>query len=451
MSTTVPNSQNNVNISHTEWYKCKPYRHFDTALTLEEATKLVRNADLVAKHAFYPLIRYSLKRKRLQVPTEEISPDRDWKLRDISYPAHKDGYIFSYYKQLLNQPYEEWISAHCLSESVTAFRKISKNNIKLAKDAFDAIKNMPGCAILATDIEKYFDRIDHELLKEKWCQFLGEDRLPRDHYAVFQAVTKFSYVHQYKVYNALRISHKSNKRKSDRAARLCEPHVFRRKIAARGLIHRNEGLALSRGIPQGVPISPLLSNMYLCDVDVRMCSVVSDLGGYYWRYCDDILIVVPSADNLQCVRPELEASLRAMKVQLHPDKTVNIECSDLLVERPIEYLGFSFNGITATIRPSSIQRFRSKVKKCLAEASIVRDREAAASCAPAPLRVRKLYNLYGDGVIKGVKARRTRHRRKFAGSFISYVRQCAIVLGSDPIRRQRHRALKYVSSMVRRE
>lgn len=435
-------------MSSNDWYKCKPYSHFDTPLTLEDATRLVKSPNLVAKHAFYPLIRYSLKHRRLRV-TEGQKPERDLKLRDISYPAHKDGYIFSYYKYLLNQPYEEWVSSNCLSEAVTAFRKTSKNNIKLARDAFETIKNMPECAILATDIEKYFDRIDHNLLKQKWCQFLGEAHLPDDHYAVFKAVTNFSYVHRHKVYNTLRIPHKSNKWQLDRAARLCEPHVFRQKIAAKGLIRRNDGLAHSRGIPQGLPISPLLSNMYLCDVDLRMYSIVSGFGGSYWRYCDDILIVAPSAEILRHLRSELVTSLNAMKVQLHPDKTAHIKCSDLLANHPIEYLGFSFDGVVSTIRPSSIQRFRSRVKKCLEEAYDVRHREAATRRGSAPLRVQKLYNLYGDGAVKGVKARNIRQRRKFGGSFVSYVRQSARVLKSDAIRRQRHRALKYVSAMAR--
>ena len=432
-------------IEPCDWYKRKPYLHFDSPLSLKKAMQLVEDADQVAKHAFYPLIRYTLKSRRLKTPISKHSPERSWKLRNISYPAHKDGYIYSYYQQLLNAPYETWVAANDLAETVTAFRKTSKNNIKLAKEAFDYIKESPGCAILATDIESYFDRIDHQYLKQKWCRFLAVKRLPKDHYAVFRAVTNFSFVHQHKVYNALRISHKWHKRRPSNITRLCGPQVFRQKIAAKGLIHRNEEANLSRGIPQGLSISPLLSNMYLCDVDLGMHSIVSELKGRYWRYCDDILVVVPNADSLQKVQVELEALLKEAKVGLHPDKTTCVDNSALLAGRPLEYLGFAFNGTKVTIRPSSIQRFRSRVKKCLDEANDVRDRETSVSGVRAPLRVRKLYNLYGDGVIKGIKAKEARRKAKFAGSFATYVGRCADVMNSEPIRRQRYRALKYVS------
>src|SRR6185312_4403266 len=45
------------------------------------------------------------------------------------------------------------------------------------------------------------------------------------------------------------------------------------------------------GIPQGLAISALLSNVYLIDYDQMMSKKAKDEGFYYRRYCDDILIV----------------------------------------------------------------------------------------------------------------------------------------------------------------
>ena len=47
------------------------------------------------------------------------------------------------------------------------------------------------------------------------------------------------------------------------------------------------------GIPQGAPISDLLANIYLLDFDVAAREHVKAVGGTYFRYSDDILIVAP--------------------------------------------------------------------------------------------------------------------------------------------------------------
>jgi retron-type reverse transcriptase len=48
------------------------------------------------------------------------------------------------------------------------------------------------------------------------------------------------------------------------------------------------------GIPQGSPISALLSNIYMFSFDKHMKNYVDSIGGKYFRYCDDMLLIVPS-------------------------------------------------------------------------------------------------------------------------------------------------------------
>ena len=47
------------------------------------------------------------------------------------------------------------------------------------------------------------------------------------------------------------------------------------------------------GIPQGTPISAVLSNIFMIDFDLSMKQFVEKIGGVYWRYSDDIVVICP--------------------------------------------------------------------------------------------------------------------------------------------------------------
>ena len=213
----------------------------------------------VAKHAFYPLIQYTLSRPRVRKC--EIGDCagfvKDPKVRIIAYPSHRDGYIFAYYKHLLEHPYEAWLQAHRLHEVVTAFRTINENNITLANTAFNFIKEHPGCEIIATDIESFFDKIDHATLKQVWQRFLDMPRLPADHFAVFRAVTRYSVVERHKVFNKFGLPLRTRGKGSRDIRRLCTPAQFRNKIVLSGLVKPSAGSAAGIGIPPRDVIEPI--------------------------------------------------------------------------------------------------------------------------------------------------------------------------------------------------
>ena len=106
------------------WYSRKPYLHFDEPLSRQQAELLVTDPARVASHAFYPLLSYSLVTPRMRPapPGAERPFLPDNKERPISYPAHKDGYIFAYYKACLEALYECWVSDQGLGAAVTAFQ-----------------------------------------------------------------------------------------------------------------------------------------------------------------------------------------------------------------------------------------------------------------------------------------------------------------------------------------
>ena len=126
------------------WYNRRPYIHFDLPLSEKDATNYVSDPDLIAQYPFYPLLTYEILTPRIRKapPGSGKALVNSTKARKISYPAHKDGYIFSYYKSILQPLYEEWIQHHGLGQAVTAYRSNGENNVTLPRKPLNLLKNI---------------------------------------------------------------------------------------------------------------------------------------------------------------------------------------------------------------------------------------------------------------------------------------------------------------------
>ena len=433
------------------WYVRKPYLHFDLPLGKTAAAKYVINPERVARHPFYPLLSYSLITPRIKkCPAGSPKPFvKEPKERVIAYPAHKDGYIFAYYRSLLEISYEKWLIDNRLERSVTAFRRGVGNNITLSRTAFDFVKANPDSQIIATDVESFFDNIQHEHLKAIWAGFMGWDRLPDDHYAVFRAMTQYSIVERHKAFNLFGIRISARSTSVSQPSRLCTPKQFREKVVPRDLIKPNPGLAEGIGIPQGTQLSPLLSNMYMAGLDLAMNEWVDGIGGRYWRYCDDILMVIPRERGNEALN-RLEKELEQLSLNRSKPKTQILDGGDLSQRQQLQYLGFMFNGTDAVIRPSSIHRYHRKLKKAIRATEMRRARESGTDTSPAPFRQQALYNMYSELPIRGKKAKARKSRQKFSGNFIGYMDNAGLLMASARIKRQRRRALRHFRATLKR-
>ena len=431
------------------WYAKRPYIHFDLPLSAEVASNYVCDPEKVARHAFYPLLRYEILTPRIKKSTLGSGRpfEKEPKKRSIAYPAHKDGYIFSYYKSILESRYEEWLANEGLDETVTAFRSFDhQNNVTLAKKAFDFIRSNPNCRIVVTDVTSFFDHINHELLKSKWTRFLGVSELPNDHYAVFKAITRYSYVEKHKAYNLFRVRLSGRLDRLNSPKRLCTPRQFREKVVARGLVKR--GAAKGAGIPQGTSLSPLLSNIYMADLDLAMYKWVSSFGGKYWRYCDDILVVLPG-QNGPDISKRLDLELNSLELTRSDDKTNTYLSGELGSQRQLQYLGLVFNGRHTVIRSSSIHRYRRKIKKSVRLAESRQIREGHGNPNTAPFRKQALYNMYSEKPLRGKRIRERVSGRKYKGNFTHYMGKAAKRLNSSRLSRQRLRELRKLKSRLR--
>lgn len=373
----------------------KHYPHFDKPIRPSDIETLVRNPEAVAKNPFYPFLRFEEKWQPFRTPAGG-KPKK--KVRQLRFASRRDAYIYSYYRHLLRVPYEAALETRGLSANVIAYRKLTtlggkgKSNIDFALDAFTAIRSYGAAAVVTLDISQFFESIDHELLREKWCALLGQPELPPDHAAVFRAITKYSVVDRDAAYERLGYLSWMPKGASkipvyttgfrDMPRQLCSNAEFREKICGKGgkypsLIKQNPD---NFGIPQGSPISDMLANLYLMDFDTALKAYVEPLGGTFFRYSDDIIIILPG-DDIQAFAARdfamSEIKKHGSNIQIKKSKTSVLQYfpapkgqSFLKLDgeqgsNGLEYLGFRYDGRFVFLRDATLSRLYRKLTKSL--------------------------------------------------------------------------------------
>ena len=169
--------------------------------------------------------------------------------------------------------------------------------------------------MVEVDAEKYFDRVNHDVLMARVGRKVKDQR-------VLRLIRRF----------------------------------LRSGVMVNGIVQET-----SVGTPQGGPLSPLLGNVLLDDLDKEL-----ELRGHrFVRYADDITVFVQSRKAgervLQSLRRYLEERLRIK---------VNVQKS--YVDRPwkLTLLGFSFlptrKGIRIRIASKSLQRAKDAIRKLTA-------------------------------------------------------------------------------------
>ena len=254
----------------------KHYPHFDSHLSIKEANAIVSDPKRVASNKFYPFFLYHETWQPFRTSTMERPKPKS---RPIRYASRRDAYIFTHYRRMLAEKYEERLANLGIENCPIAYRKIPKGNcggkcnIDFAKDAFDEIERQGDCVAIALDIKGYFESLDHARIKEVWCDLLGVERLPPDHFAVFKNITRYHVVDQREAYLRLgfvkgsEVDGYSRERhtmpRKDMPTQLCTPAEFREKICGGdpslpSLVRPNadeHGNLLDHGIPQGAPMT----------------------------------------------------------------------------------------------------------------------------------------------------------------------------------------------------
>ncbi|MCI8618883.1 MAG: hypothetical protein HFG44_02270 [Oscillospiraceae bacterium] len=416
----------------------KPYAHFDWRTDIGQQREYIADPDKIAKHGFYPFIHY--EKRTLKYSKKK---GRKEKKRDICYAAHIDRCIYQYYSFLLNELYNERVKKDGISASAVAYRTdLHENNIHFSKRAFDFIKANSPVHVMIGDFTGFFDNLDHAYLKQQWCSLVGVDRLPSDHFKVFKNITSYS---KMELTDLLRINGledtKSDRKKINGMARVLTPEQFKEN---RSLIQKHVD---PYGIPQGSPISGILANVYMLDVDKQINDAVNKLGGMYIRYSDDFMIILPDAPEIDAAK-ELKRIAdmvkHAPRLTLEPSKTqyfhfengVLTNCGKFFHEnaddssRTINFLGFSFDGQKVRIRSKTVSKYYYRMYRK------ARNIAKMGGYTPEGKRITGV-NLYMTYSRKGAK--------KGPGNFLTYVNRAASEYGpNEPIKRDTRKHMQKI-------
>jgi RNA-directed DNA polymerase len=185
------------------------------------------------------------------------------------------------------------------------------------KGCKDALREVDECLregythVVDADLKGYFDSIPHELLKTRIQEHISDGR-------VLQLMT--SWLQQ-------------------------------------DIVRDLERWTPTAGTPQGAVISPLLANLYLHPLDVKM----SELGYRMVRYADDFVILCTSAPQAQAALEEVKAWVEENGLNLHPDKTHVGDC--LVPGQGFEFLGYRFEAGGRRVRDKSLKGLKDKVRE----------------------------------------------------------------------------------------
>lgn len=529
-----------------EWFKIKGYLHLSPQTAVLQQKMLIKrimDKDYVGQYAFYPLIHKIIKERkykkgnlakngtlqRAHKHLEEGKIKSTAKNRPLHYATHKDALIYSYYAAILGDIYYNKIQDNkLLDAAITAYRKIpiqggikeGKSSVHFAKEAFDIITEKVyewgECYVLAFDLKSFFSTLDHKYLKALWIKLLHEHNpkeysattLRNDHYNVYKACTNFSYV----MLNDLKsLYHKHPHRYNESyLASIRKQHGIKSFFASNedfrlaikdGLlpIYKNHffkklenGKQVNYGIPQGLPISAVLANIYMSEFDA---AIIHDWtltkGCIYRRYSDDMLFICKKEDY-ETLNKYVNEKIKSTHVAISPEKTeiftfkideeLNRITSYKLKEKqwvkntPLTYLGFEFRGYNVTIKSASLAKYYRRmiylVKRRAKRVEKIVERDPIAPKVIFRRRLEKLYNLplkhdpdKYEFIGKKMKYNKVlklnsrgfyeykiigERKKKYNSNYITYINKCCKIFGNDIFKHQIRKRKKIVNEAIKR-
>ena len=231
-------------------------------------------------------------------------PKPDGGIRLLGIPTVQDRMIQQAIAQVLNRIYEP-----TFSESSFGFRtnRGAKNAIKQS----EIYINQGYKWVVDMDLEKFFDKVNHDILMGKLERKIKDIRLLK----------------------------------------------LIRKYLESGVLINGVKVSSEEGTPQGGPLSPLLANIMLDEVDKEL----EKRGHKFCRYADDCNIYVKSKKAGIRVMSSITRIIED-KLKLKVNK--NKSAIDIVSKR--KFLGFSFyfckDGAKIRIHEKSIKRFKDKVR-----------------------------------------------------------------------------------------
>lgn len=472
-----------------DWFKDRGYLHLTNRINKNDKSNVfqyVSNPDKIKKHRFSPLILKQTKNRRFKY-SEDLNrrshktvDDKgqiisNTKIRPIMYATHIDSHIYSYYSHKIIQPeYEAYLKQNSILDScITAYRQIEtddgtryKYDVDFAKDVFEEIKDRKNCGVLAFDIKDFFPSLNHQQLKIIWSKILGTKSLPKDNYALFKSITNYSYFF-YDNLRQKRKGHLDEKKiaelKNEGKFQLFENWQDFEKSEIQVYKNQKKREGSIAGIPQGLPISAMLANVYMLPFDEAIVErLIKPKNCYYRRYSDD-LVVLCNPEDIDDVEKIVLEEIKKIQLTISKSKTEKfkfqiegnkLECHKIIGNEYIpnsylQYLGFDFYGYKTLIKSANVSRFYREMKESISmKAERIKSVQKKNLTEEAIIFKRKIYRLYS---FRGVKSRKLpankivykngklvsqNFQRKYRGNFVKYAYRASDIMEAPEIKRQ---------------
>ena len=234
-------------------------------------------------------------------PVEILKPDGKG-TRQLGIPTVRDRVIQQAIYQVLNPLFDGEFS-----ESSYGFRE-RRSAHQAVKKSSEYIKR-GNCIVVDIDLEKFFDRVNHDRLMYRLSQKIGDKTL-------LKLIRKY----------------------------------LQSGILMGGLVSQQ-----TEGTPQGSPLSPLLSNIVLDELDKEL----EKRGHLFCRYADDCNIYVKSQKAGERVMDSIGKFIECrLKLKINRQK------SKVVPSGETKFLGYRIvkDGIL-TISPTNLDRLKDKIRK----------------------------------------------------------------------------------------
>ncbi|WP_431241294.1 reverse transcriptase domain-containing protein [Flavobacterium sp. P21] len=241
----------------------------------------------------------------------------------------------------------------------------------------------------------------------------------------------------------------------------------------------DNGKTVKYGIPQGLPISAVLANLYLFDFDLDIVNNwVKKHNVYYRRYSDDIFIV---CDKQFCDEIEnyIHALIKQYEIEISKDKTEKfvfrnivsanksrLECFRVLkdgkeISSTMAYLGFEFRGYHTGIKSTNLAKYYRKiistVKRKSKRTLKLIEQNPNTKKAIFKNQVKKIYNLpvkFKDGDLMEKRVNKkmrynlvlndrgfyefkfSERKNKKQANYHSYIRRCCVEFQTNSFQKQ---------------
>lgn len=267
-------------------------------LTIEQTGERLRT--------LWPTIRDQLREGTYQPqPVRRVEiPKPDGGVRLLGIPTVLDRLIQQAILQILNPQWDP-----TFSESSFGFRPHRSAHQAVAQAQAFVTEGYDW--VVDVDLEKFFDRVNHDILMSRVARRISDKRV-------------LTLIRAY----------------------------LRAGVMENGLVSPSD-----EGTPQGGPLSPLLSNLLLDDLDREL----ERRGHRFCRYADDCNIYVRTQRAGERV---MESLTRFLTTRLR--LTVNASKSAVGRPKDRKFLGFRFTGgksVKRGIAPKALSRFKERVRE----------------------------------------------------------------------------------------